>query len=34
MMQMHLQQAQMLNVAPPPPPPMAPPTERGAGERG
>jgi len=33
MMQMHLQQAQMLNVAPPPPPPPAP-TERGAGERG
>ena len=34
MMQMHLQQAQMLNVAPPPPPPMPAPTERGAGERG
>jgi putative membrane protein len=34
MMQMHLQQAQMLNVAPPPPPPMPTPTERGAGERG
>jgi putative membrane protein len=34
MMQMHLQQAQMLNVAPPPPPPMTAPTERGAGERG
>ena len=33
MMQMHLQQAQMLNVAPPPPP-MPVPTERGAGERG
>ena len=34
MMQLHLQQAQMLNVAPPPPPPMPAPTERGAGERG
>jgi len=34
MMQMHLQQAQMLNVAPPPPPPPPMPTERGAGERG
>ena len=34
MMQMHLPQAQMLNVAPPPPPPMPAPTERGAGERG
>jgi putative membrane protein len=34
MMQMHLSQAQMLNVAPPPPPPMPAPTERGAGERG
>jgi putative membrane protein len=33
MMQMHLQQAQMLNVAPPPPPPPVP-TERGVGERG
>jgi len=34
MMQMHLQQAQMLNVAPPPPPPMPAPAPRGAGERG
>ena len=33
MMQMHLQQAQMLNVAPPPPPPPAP-TPSHAGERG
>jgi len=33
MMQMHLQQAQMLNVAPPPPSPPTP-TERGVGERG
>jgi putative membrane protein len=35
--QMHLQQAQMLQVvtaAPPPPPPMAPPSTRRAGERG
>jgi putative membrane protein len=34
--QMHLQQAQMLQVAvaPPPPPPMAPPPPRRAGERG
>jgi putative membrane protein len=31
-MQMHLQQAQMLNVAPPPPPPM--PSTRRSGERG
>jgi putative membrane protein len=34
MMQMHLQQAQMLNVAPPPPPPMAAPSPGRAGERG
>jgi len=34
MMQMHLQQAQMLNVAPPPPPPMAAPAPGHAGERG
>jgi putative membrane protein len=33
MMQMHLQQAQLLNVAPPPPPPQAPPIGR-SGERG
>ena len=33
MMQMHLQQAQMLNVAPPPPPPPPPPMRR-SGERG
>jgi putative membrane protein len=34
--QMHLQQAQMLQVAvaPPPPPPVAPPSTRRAGERG
>jgi putative membrane protein len=34
MMQMHLQQAQMLNVAPPPPPPMPAPAPGHAGERG
>jgi putative membrane protein len=34
MMQMHLQQAQMLNVAPPPPPPMPAPAPGRAGERG
>lgn len=34
MMQMHLQQAQMLNVAPPPPPPMPAPMPSHAGERG
>src|SRR5919107_2223587 len=34
MMQMHLQQAQMLNVAPPPPPPMPAPPPGRAGERG
>jgi putative membrane protein len=33
-MQMHLQQAQMLQTAPPPPPPMAAPPPRRAGERG
>jgi putative membrane protein len=32
--QMHLNQAQMLNVAPPAPPPPAPPPPRRAGERG
>jgi hypothetical protein len=32
-MQMHLQQAQMLNTAPPPPPPP-PPSTRRSGERG
>lgn len=34
MMQMHLQQAQMLSVAPPPPSPMAAPPPGRAGERG
>ena len=34
MMQMHRQQAQMLNVAPPPPPPMPAPAPGHAGERG
>ena len=34
MMQMHLQQAQMLNVAPPPPPPQPMPAPGRAGERG
>ena len=34
MMQMHLQQAQMLNVAPPPPPPLPAPAPGHAGERG
>jgi putative membrane protein len=33
-MQMHLQQAQILNVAPPAPPPMPAPAPGGAGERG
>jgi putative membrane protein len=33
-MQMHLQQAQMLNVAPPPPPPPPMPSTRRSGERG
>jgi putative membrane protein len=33
-MQMHLAQAQMLNVAPPPPPPMPAPAPGHAGERG
>jgi putative membrane protein len=32
--QMHLQQAQMLNIAPPAPPPPPPPLPRHAGERG
>jgi putative membrane protein len=32
--QMHLQQAQLLNVAPPPPPPPAPPPPGRSGERG
>ena len=34
MMQMHLQQAQLLNVAPPPPPPQPMPAPGRAGERG
>jgi putative membrane protein len=34
MMQMHLQQAQLLNVAPPPPPPPPMPAPGERGERG